>query len=160
MTRDATAKAIISRRRMLVAVGGLVAAVFSGLLPRSVDASPREAKKRLAELTGGAPAKKGRVKVTLPKITDQAAWVPISVAVDSPMTKDDHVAQIHILAERNTVPRVATYYLGPANGRAKLSTRIRVKKSQIITAAAVMSDGSVFVGKARCKIVSGAGGCG
>jgi sulfur-oxidizing protein SoxY len=160
MTRDATGNATISRRRILLAAVGMVASVISGLLPRPVDASPREAKKHLAELTGGAPAKKGRVTVTLPKITDQAAWVPITIAVESPMTEDDHVTAVHILAERNTVPQVATYYLGPANGKAEISTRIRVKKSQIIIAAAVMSDGSIFVGKARSKIVSGTGGCG
>lgn len=160
MTRDAIGKATISRRRILVAAAGLLASAFSSLLPRPVGASPNEAEKILAELTGGAAAKKGRVTMTLPKITDQAAWVPITVAVESPMTEEDHVTAIHILAERNTVPQVATYFLGPANGKAQISTRIRVKVSQVIIAAAVMSDGSVFVGKARCKIVSGAGGCG
>ena len=160
MTHDTNGRATISRRRMLVTTAWFLASAFAGLWTRPVGASPAEAKKRLAELTGGAPAKKGRVTVTLPKITDQAAWVPIVVAVESPMTEEDHVTAVHILAERNTVPQVGTYYLGPVNGRAEISTRIRVKKSQVIIAAAVMNDGSVFVGKARCKIVSGAGGCG
>ena len=162
MTRNLTSGSAFSRRQALRVPAAAALAVAGALAaaPRRAGATPQEAKKLLAELADGAAPRKGRVMITVPAITDQGALVPISVSVDSPMTADDHVKAIHIFAERNTVPRVGTYYLGPANPRAEFSTRIRVKTSQVIIAAAVMSDGSVFVGKARCKIVSGTGGCG
>lgn len=76
------------------------------------------------------------------------------------MTEDDYVKAIHIVAERNTVPEVVSFHLSPANGPAEISTRIRVKQTQIIVAAAQMSDGSVFIGRERCRVGAGAGGCG
>ena len=153
-------KVLARRRFMAAAGGGLVLFAALGLLPRSGWASPRAAREKLAELTGGAKARKGRVTLRIPAVTDQASFVPISVRVDSPMTEADHVTAIHVLAERNTVPDVASFHLGPMNGKADISTRIRVRESQIILAAAVMNDGSVFLGRARCRIVGGAGGCG
>ena len=148
------------RRFMTAAGGGLVLFAALGLMPRAVLASPKDAKKKLAELTGGAKVQKGRVTLQIPAVTDQASFVPISVRVDSPMTEADHVTAIHVLAERNTVPDVASFHLSPLNGQAEISTRIRVRESQIILAAAEMNDGSVFLGRARCRIVGGAGGCG
>ncbi len=153
--------AAMARRRFITSAGrGFVLFAALGLLPRTGWAAPKDAKKKLAELTGGAKAQKGRVTLRIPAVTDQASFVPISVRVDSPMTEADNVKDIHVLAERNTVPDVASFHLGPANGKAEISTRIRVRESQIVLAAAVMNDGTVFLGRARCRIVGGAGGCG
>ena len=151
----------MSRRELLV----LCAAATSAGLPfgatlRYARAAPADAKKRLADLTGGAQQLKGGVKITLPAATDQARHVPMRVSVDSPMTEEDHVKAIHVVAERNPTPAVASFHLGPANGRAEISTRIRLLQTQVVIAAAEMSDGTVRVGKARCKITGGAGGCG
>ena len=76
------------------------------------------------------------------------------------MTADDYVKEIHIIASRNTSPDIAVFHLTPLSGKAEIATRIRVRESQIVTVAAKMNDGSVFVGKARSRIVGGAGGCG
>jgi sulfur-oxidizing protein SoxY len=42
------------------------------------------------------------------------------------MTPADHVSAIHILAERNPRPLVATLPLQPASGRAEVTTRVRL----------------------------------
>jgi sulfur-oxidizing protein SoxY len=55
---------------------------------------------------------------------------------------------------------LASFYLSRAIGKAEVSTRIRLIKTQVVVVLAEMSDGSLFLGKARCKISTGAGGCG
>jgi len=151
----------LSRREVLNLGGAaLVTTAIVGLVPRDATASPRQAKKRLAELTKGIALEKGRVNITLPSLTQDGTRTRIEISVDSPMTETDYVKTLHILAERNTVPDVATYHFSPLSGKAEVVTRIRVAKSQTIIAAAEMSDGSVYYAKARCKVARGAGGCG
>lgn len=151
---------MLRRRDILLLCGAATASVPFGVLPRLLAAAPRDAKKLLAELTGGAEQQKGGVQITLPAVTDQARHVPMRVSVESPMTEEDHVKAIHVVAERNPTPAIASFHLGPANGKAEISTRIRLLQTQVVVAAAEMSDGSVRIGKARCKITGGAGGCG
>ena len=55
---------------------------------------------------------------------------------------------------------MATFHLSPASGKAKISTRIRLVKTQVVVIAAETSTGAVYLGKARCKIITSAGGCG
>jgi sulfur-oxidizing protein SoxY len=152
---------MLNRRELLVMCGLWAAAGFpvSGLL-KPAHAKPRDAKERIAELTGGAELQKGRINITLPKVTDQGRFVPIRVAVDSPMTEADHVKAIHIVAERNPTPEVASFRLTSANGKAEVSTRIRMLETQVIVVVAEMSDGNFYLAKGRSKITGGAGGCG
>lgn len=152
---------MLNRRDLIILCGAWAAAGFpvAGLL-ESVQAAPRDAKQRLAELTGGITPQKGRVKITLPEVTDQGRFVPIRVTVESPMSETDYVKAIHIVAERNPTPEVASFRLSAANGKAQVSTRIRLLKTQVVVVAAEMSDGSVYLGKGRSKITGGAGGCG
>ena len=152
---------MLNRRELLVLCGVWAAAGFPvGGLLKPAHAGPRDAKKRIAELTGGVKPQKGRIDITLPKVTDQGRFVPIRVSVDSPMTDSDHVRAIHIVAERNPTPEVASFRLSAANGKAQVSTRIRMLQTQVIIVAAEMSDGSVYLAKGRSKITGGAGGCG
>lgn len=151
----------LTRRQVLAGGGGaMVALSVLGLSAADAAASPKDAKGKLAELTGNAVLKKGRVHVTLPKLTNKGPFARIAIAVDSPMSEEDYVKALHIVAERNTVPEVASFYFSPMSGRAEVTTRIRLKKTQIIVAAAEMSGGSVYIGKARTKVSRGGGGCG
>ena len=152
---------MLSRRELLrlfalAAAGGLP---FCAML-REAAAAPRDAKKLLAELTGGGEHTQGGVEIVIPSVTDQARYIPMRVRVDSPMTEEDHVKAIHVVAERNPTPAIASFHLGPANGKAEISMRIRLLQTQIVVVAAEMSDGSVRIGKAMCKITGGAGACG
>ena len=149
-------------RRQVVAGGGgtVIALAILGFVPGAALASPKDAKEMLAELTGGAALNKGRVHVKLPKITDKGPFTRITVSVDSPMSSDDYVKAVHIVSERNTVPEVASFYFTPMNGKAEVTTRIRLRKSQIIIAVAEMSDGTAYIGKGRTKVSRGGGGCG
>ncbi|CCQ74018.1 thiosulfate oxidation carrier protein SoxY [Magnetospira sp. QH-2] len=149
-------------RRQVLAMGGTagLAAALTTLLPAEALAGRKEAKQLLEQLTGGTKPELSRIAIDLPPYTEYGKQVRVAIAVDSPMTADDRVKAIHIIAERNTVPEIATYRFGPMSGMAKISTRIRVARTQILTVLAEMGDGSFHIGKARCKIARGGGGCG
>src|SRR5262245_65787117 len=72
----------------------------------------------LGKIVGDAKVGRGRVKLTLPPLIDNGNSVPLSVAVESPMTETDHVVAIHVLTEKNPLPDVVTVHLGPRAGRA------------------------------------------
>ena len=133
---------MISRRRLLRQVIGAAAAV--ALWPRALLATPEVRDQVLRELTGGRPVNDGKVTLTIPAIAENGLSVYTTVVVDSPMTADDHVRTIHILAEKNPIARLATFHLGPPSGVAQVSTNIRLAASQQIMALAELSDGTFW----------------
>ena len=90
----------------------------------------------------------GRVAVSVPAISENGYSVPLSVAVDSPMTADDYVRRVLVVSASNPLPVIASFDLGPRAGLAKMSTRIRLADSQRIYAIAEMQDGSLWSGYA------------
>ncbi len=95
-------------------------------------------------VTHGAPVRKGKVKLELPQLADNGNSVPIRITVDSPMTAADHVKSIRLYSERNPVPNMANFYLGPRAGKAEINTRVRLAGSQRVTALAQLSDGTFW----------------
>lgn len=134
---------LLSRRQVLLTGS---AALCLASLPASVLAKPEEVKEKIIEWFGDHTVQEGRVKVTTPPISENGYSVPFTVEVDSPMTANDHVKRIAVYAEKNPLPNVANFELGPHAGLAKISTRIRLGDSQRIVAVAEMSDGSLWSG--------------
>ena len=87
---------------------------------------------------------KGRVKLNVPPLVENGHLVPLTVSVDSPMTETDHVKAIHIFTERNPLPEMASFRLGPRAGRAYVATRVRLADTQNVVAIAELSDGSFW----------------
>lgn len=92
--------------------------------------------------TGGAPVQTGRVKLDIAPLVDNGNTVPMTVSVDSPMTAADHVVAIAVFNQKNPLPDVVRYTLGPRAGRASVATRIRLATTQKLAAVARLSDGS------------------
>ena len=88
----------------------------------------------------------GKVQVSVPAISENGYSVPIAVAVDSPMTLEDHVRRIAIISEANPLTVIAQFELGPRAALAKVSTRVRLADSQRIYAVAEMNDGTLWRG--------------
>ena len=86
----------------------------------------------------------GRVLFEISRLIDNGNAVPVTVRVQSPMTKADHVTSIALFNERNPQPEVARFDLSALSGRADVSTRIRLATSQKLAAVARMSDGSFW----------------
>jgi sulfur-oxidizing protein SoxY len=146
----------LDRRRILfgsIAVSSL-AAIAGGLLARGAQATPEAARELLGKLVSEEP-RFGKINLQTPEIADGTA-VPVIISVESPMTETDHVKAIHVLAEGNPNPGVATFHLTPPLGRAEVHLRMRLAQSQKIIAVADMSDGSVWMaGRAVTVTVAG-----
>jgi sulfur-oxidizing protein SoxY len=98
----------------------------------------------------------GGIALEVPPLSENGNSVDLSVRVDSPMTTEDHVTAIHILAEKNPFPLVATFSLTPRTGRAEVATRIRLATSQKIVAIAETSRGVVHQAARDVIVVLGA----
>ena len=94
----------------------------------------------------------------LPQIAENGNTVPLSIEVESPMSNSDHVKAVHIFAEGNPAPEVASFHFSPANGIAKASVRIRLAQTQNVIAVAELSDGSILQATTEVKVTIG--GCG
>ena len=133
----------LQRRKLLA---GAAAAALA--LARPAFATSQEMAAAISAFTGGAAPKAGKVKLEVATLVDNGNAVPISVAVDSPMTAGEHVTAIAVFNERNPQTDVVTFTLGPRAGKALVSTRIRMATSQKLTAVARMNDGSFWSGSA------------
>jgi sulfur-oxidizing protein SoxY len=142
------------RRRTLALLAGGACL----LVVRPATASPEDLAQAIAETFGTRKITPGKVTLELPKLAENGAIVPVIVSVDSPMTVQDHVRRIHLFAEKNPLPRIAEFELGPHNGRARVASRIRVADSQQITAIAELSDGSLWSSAVHVEVtVTGCG---
>lgn len=129
-----------SRRRMLAAGAGMML----WLTIRPAAAEPAEMEAAVRSFTGGAKINAGKVRLDVATLVDNGNAVPVTVSVDSPMTAAEHVAAIAIFNERNPLPDVARFTLGPRAGKASVSTRMRLATSQKLMAVAKLSDGSYW----------------
>lgn len=124
----------------------LVAGAASVLLrpARAQVATPAAVQAALDTFTAGRPVRDGRVVLGIDAIVENGNTVPVSVTVDSPMTAAQYVQRIAIFTESNPQPEVVVFHLGPYNGLAQVSTRMRMATSQHVTALALLNDGSVW----------------
>ncbi|HEY5293156.1 MAG TPA: SoxY-related AACIE arm protein [Burkholderiales bacterium] len=153
-----TSTGISSRREFLLAAGG-VAAGFA-LAPaapaqtgsgpgRSSPPTQASAAARLEaihKVVGTAPINKGKVTLDLPALVENGNGVPLAVSVDSPMTDAEYVKAIHVFSEKNPLPNVVSFHLGPRAGRASVATRVRLADTQTVVAICELSDGSFWSG--------------
>ncbi len=148
------------RRRDVLAMAGtgVVAVAGIGLFAGEARADVASAAKAIKAKIGDKATKSGRITLELPQIAENGNTVPIAFEVKSPMTDSDYVKAVHIFSEGNPAPDVATFRFTPDSGRARVSTRMRMIKSQNIVAVAEMSDGSVYMSKKAVKVTIG--GCG
>jgi sulfur-oxidizing protein SoxY len=145
-------------RREILALGaaGTALAVVGGA--HRAGATPPEAAAEIAKFTGHKTAQRGKIAIDLPEIAENGNTVPLSITVDSPMTGDDYVSDIMVVAEGNPRPGLATYHLTPMSGRAEVATRIRMAATQNIVVVAKTSKGQFFTEQKQVKVTIG--GCG
>jgi len=147
----------LSRRDALALGASGAALTFVGLSARA-SAAAKEAADQIASFTGGKTAEKGRIAIELPEIAENGNTVPLSVSVDAPMTADNYVSEILIVADGNPNPGVATFHFSPLSGKAEASTRIRLAATQNIIVVAKTSKGEFFTNQKLVKVTIG--GCG
>jgi sulfur-oxidizing protein SoxY len=157
--RDGPCAGMKSRREFLLAAGGVAAGVAfapnaaaqaAGIGPgRSsppTQASAAATLQAIHKVVGTAPINKGKVTLEIPALIENGNGVPLAVSVDSPMTEAEYVKAIHIFTEKNPLPNVVSFHLGPRAGRASVATRVRLADSQTVVAICELSDGSFWSG--------------
>ena len=135
---DDVAAANLRRREvMLAGLGSVVSA-------RPAIAAAPDLRAAIAEFSGGAVVREGRVEFDIAPLVENGNSVPITVDATSPMSAADHVVAIAVFNERNPQRDVVQFSLGPRAGRARVATRIRLATSQQLVAVARFSDGTCW----------------
>ena len=146
----------INRRQAFALGGGFV---MLTLMPMAADAEvTNDTAKWIEKFTGGKEPTKGKVSLDLPEIAENGNTVPLTVAVDSPMTAESYVKEVMIVADGNPNAGVATLTFTPLSGKAEAAIRIRLAATQNVMAIAKMSDGALFTEQKTVKVTIG--GCG
>jgi sulfur-oxidizing protein SoxY len=154
--RKRTSAGVRSRREFLLAAGS--AAAGFALLPAALGqngpgrySAPNQAAaaatlQAIHKVVGSSPINKGKVTLELPELVENGNGVPLAVSVDSPMTEGEYVKAIHVFTEKNPLPNVVSFHLGPRAARARVATRIRLADTQTVVAICELSDGSFWSG--------------
>ena len=147
----------ISRRELLTIFSASTLAAMQLSLAGPAMASTDKAMASIKKITGGNEQASSKVILDIPQIAENGSMVPITVRVDSPMTAQDNVKSLHLWADGNPNPEVASFYFTDLSAKVHIATRIRLMKSQNVIAVAEMSDG--FFALAKSKITVTIGGC-
>lgn len=154
---------MLDRRTFLLqgaAAAALLLLMGAGSEAKAEAAAPESAEFKAAfdaVLRGVTPLEQGLI-LDLPESVENGDYVPVALAVDSPMTAEDHVSALHILSTANPRASVATFRLSLLSGKARVTSRMRLAKTQEVVAVAELSGGRVLV--ARRKVDVKVGGCG
>jgi sulfur-oxidizing protein SoxY len=149
---------VFDRRTALARAGGYgLAAIIGVLAARDAAATPDAAREWLAAFAKGAP-QQGKVTLKAPEIAENGNAVPVTVSVESEMTATAYVKALHVAADGNPNPGVASFSFTPLAGKAEVQLRVRLAQTQKLVAVAEMSDGSIFMASREVKVTIG--GCG
>jgi sulfur-oxidizing protein SoxY len=119
------------------------------VLPIAAAATPETMAAAIKQVTGDAALRPGRVTLDIPPLVENGNTVPLTVSVESPMTETDYIKAIHVFNEKNPQPHVFDARLSPINGKAQISTRIKLADSQKVMALAETSKGEFFSASAE-----------
>ena len=143
----------ISRRE---AISLITFGATMSLLPSLPNAS--EIAGRVSEITNGSSIDDLEIILDMPEIAENGNQVKISFDIDSPMTPDNYVKSVYILADGNPEADVARFDFTSDMGACSATTRMRLAKTQNVHVIAALNNGSF--GKAETKVKVTIGGCG
>ena len=157
---------LTNRRKLLIAAGAATATAAAllagGPLSRAdddlADQTSPQFKEALRRVVGDSVPEEAQVMLDLPEIAENGNIVPYKLEVESPMTEADHIARLHLLSTANPQAAVATFHFTPQSGKAAVTGRMRLAKTQAVVAIAVTSTGRLLAGKRNVQVTIG--GCG
>jgi sulfur-oxidizing protein SoxY len=152
MPAQAARSPALCRRIVLTMTGGGVLSLIG------FRAHAETAAAEIAKIVAGRTAKPGGITLDLPSIAENGLVVPLTVVAESPMTEADHIKAIHVFADGNPNPLVASFRFTPAARRAGASIRIRLAQTQNVVVFAETSTGELRTASAEVKVTIG--GCG
>lgn len=97
------------------------------------------------------------IKLEGPVRAESGAQVPITLTIDKPLDAADAIRKVYLIVDANPIPLAATYHFTPLNGKAQISTRIRMETDSYIHAIGETADGKLYM---TALPIRAAGGCG
>lgn len=168
----------LDRRKVLLTGASTLAALASGrtalaegTLVATKDAAENDATRSIApprptpqfeealrNVLGDRVPVNERLRVDIPDLVENGNIVPYTLAADSPMTEDDHITRMYLLSTQNPNALVAVFRFTKHSGKAAVTGRMRLAKSQEVVAIAETSNGTALRG--TCNVEVKFGGCG
>jgi sulfur-oxidizing protein SoxY len=96
-------------------------------------------------------------KIHLPLIAQNGGLVPLTIDSKHPMKKGNYVKAFHVYDFNNPESKIATFNLTHENGKAYISTRIKIQQDSYVQVVTEFSDGKMYGGKKYIKVT--VGGC-
>ena len=150
---------IIGRRTFLLgSAASLAVAAFLSNMPALAQEPLRNLDEALKKVLKDAKPTENGITLEVPEIAENGNTVPFTLAVDSPMTPESYVKAMHVFASGNPQVGVATYTFTPESGKAAVSSRMRLAKTQDIVAVAELGDDKFLLIRRNVKVTIG--GCG
>ena len=145
----------ISRRKALNFLGSAGLILY---LPQFAQASTEMVSGAIEEIIDGKDSVNADIYLDLPEIAENGNQVKVSFEIDSPMTDENFVKFVHVLADGNPAPKVAKFMFTPSAGVCSATTRMRLAKTQNVYLLAEFSNGSYAMAQSTVKVTIG--GCG
>jgi sulfur-oxidizing protein SoxY len=133
----------LTRRELFLAT----AAGFASATIVSPAKASDEAAELIKRLTGRSATASDRLHLVMPRTFPNGYTVPLNVDIDSPMTENDYVRYVRVVAPRNPLIEVATFHFIPQRSLPRVSTRIRLAEPQDVLAFAELNDGTLLMTK-------------
>jgi sulfur-oxidizing protein SoxY len=132
-------------RRIILTAAVTGSAGFASATLASTQPPSDDAVDLVKRLTGKTLTASDRLHLVMPQVFPNGYTVPLTLAIDSPMTEADHVRHVSVLAPRNPLVEVAAFHFVPQRSEPRVSTRIRLAEPQYVLAVAEMNDGTFLV---------------
>jgi len=128
--------------------------------PNEVQAAPviEDVNDKLKSTFGNRRVDLSHVTMKTPIIAENGAVVPVNIESDLPMETGDYVKKIYVFVDKNYDPFIASMDLSPANGKAALSLRIKMRMTSQVRAIMETSNGKLYGSIKTVKVTIG--GCG
>ncbi len=146
----------ISRRSSIVFISAFGLSAIG--LPKIINATPEIVQKRINEITNGNFSKEADIFLDVPEIAENGNQVKVAFSIDSPMTTNDYVKEVYLLADGNPAPNVAKFSFTPFLGECSASTRMRLSKTQDVYLIAKFNNDQFALTQSTVKVTIG--GCG
>lgn len=150
---------MMDRRTLLIegacAVGALTLLLGSGTAAIGKAANWQEA---LNEVLKGVKPGEGGLTLTMPEIAENGNVVPITLNAEAAEDGAVHVKAMHVFTTDNPWPNVASFSFNKHSGKAEVTSRMRLARSQKVIAVAELSDGKFLMAETFVKVTIG--GCG
>jgi sulfur-oxidizing protein SoxY len=140
MLDESSATGLTRRELFLTSIAGCATAAMVSSASANEDADDIPA--LIKRLTGKTPTESDRLNLEMPRTFPSGYTVPLSLAIDSPMTEDDHVRYICVVAPRNPL------------SQPRVSTRIRLAMPQHVLVFAELNDGTLLMTKTWVEVAT------